>query len=531
MGRFNFTKFLLKVAEKLNFFVSKIDNRLAELDFTLILFSVFALFLSFPPLSLPIVGFIALMPLMVSAGRGRPFFKFFVAGFALFAANLYFINYLQIEARYKIAIFFGYVALSAYLAIYYAVFGWLFSKSDHRSWGDWLLFPSLWVAMEWLRSVSDTGFPWLPMWATQLGDLPIAKLASIIGPFGVSWLVVFMNYWAYKVVKLRSKRLGVSWLIVVALLHLVGFGLMDHESWNDGNVRTVRVAVLQPNVLPRALYDPKEWGETVKAFDSLIDSVRERDVDIVILSESAFPGFYRLSKRTQNYVRKMARRIGAPVLFGSADFSDQSREIYNAVFVVDTNGELIGRYYKVQLVPFSEHLPFEERIDFLKRIDLGQSDYRPGHSLEPIDIGKAKLGVLICFESIFPRIARKEVQNGAELLVNVTNDGWFGKTLGPMVHFELARFRAIETGRFLVRSAKTGISAVVDPNGRIVRSIGLFKYGFFVEDVPVLEGDTLYLRIGDVAAWLSLAIVALFALVALFNYAFRILLRRRTAPR
>lgn len=152
-------------------------------------------------------------------------------------------------------------------------------------------------------------------------------------------------------------------------------------------------------------------------------------------------------------------------------------------------------------------LPFEDKFSFLQKLEFGQGDYRPGKSLTPLEVNGKSFGILICFESLFPEITKSFVLNGAQFLVNITNDGWYGKSLGPVEHFELLRYRAIESERFVIRSAKTGISAIIDSKGRVLKRIGLFKRGYFIYEVPLKNNFTPYTRYGDIIVYLAFLIV------------------------
>ncbi len=484
-----------------------------------LVFAAFALLeLSIYPFKLPILGTVVFVPffLLIDLHK-KPFLLIYLIGVLFFAANLYFVAFIQIAGYEKFALIFGYILLVLYESVFYGLWGWLYSRF-HDGKLAWLLAPSIWVVLEYVRSVTDLGFPWLNLWMTTAGDLSIAGLASVIGPYGVSWSLVFTGYIAYKALREKSKKLLAVFLAVVVALHIIGY--LSVRLQNRGFKRKVRVAVIQPDILPTTVYNPAEWWQTVKAFNTIMDSLDKDSFDIIILSESAFPGFYRLGQKVKRYVHGIVRRYNAYILFGSAEYDPVHIKIYNSAFLVDPNGKIVGLYSKNHLVPFGEHLPFEDKLKFLRRINLGQSDYSPGGSFKPLSFDGVRMGIMICFESMFPEISRKEANLGADMLVVMTNDGWFGKTVGPVLHYEHARFRAIETGRYIVRSAKTGISAIIAPDGSTVTELPLFKAGYFVSDVPLRDGKTIYMVLGDFIVWLSFIIVAL-------AFAYFAIMRRR----
>ena len=462
--------------------------------------------LSIYPFKLPLLGTIALVPFfLLLEKREKPFLWPYLIGLLFFGVNLYFIVLVQIKGYEKLALWLGFVLLTAYESLFYGIWGWLYNKFQDTPYAL-LVAPSLWILVEFARSVTDIGFPWLNLWMTTIGDITMAGLASIIGPYGISWLLVFSSCLVYRFIKTRRWSYFAGYLLLLIAMH-AGGKLSVERQLPQAN-KTVRVAVLQPNVLPNTVYNPEEWGETVDSLNALLDSIRDDSVDIIILSESAFPGFYRLSERVKSYVQDIVKSHRAYMLFGTAEFNPIHRKIYNSAFLVAPDGRIAGLYSKNHLVPFGEHLPFEDKIKFLQRINLGQSNYSPGGSFNPLRFDDVRMGVMICFESMFPEISRKEVRLGANLLVVMTNDGWFGRTTGPVLHYEHARFRAIETGRYIVRSAKTGISALIAPDGSIVEELPLFKAGYFIADVPLYSHRTIYTKIGDVVVLLSLLSVA-----------------------
>ncbi|MGB9590569.1 MAG: apolipoprotein N-acyltransferase, partial [Candidatus Hydrothermia bacterium] len=258
-----------------------------------------------------------------------------------------------------------------------------------------------------------------------------------------------------------------------------------------------------PNILLES------WGQTIEAYTSLAKRIKGRGVQLVVLPESAFPGPLRYSGRSQELAMLLSGQAdGAPLVMASWD--KEEKRYYNTVFLVDSNGRPFDRYDKVLLVPFGEHYPFQEHLPaFLRKIDIGVGDYSRGRAVKPLVVDSLCLGPYICYESLFPDVARAQVLSGAHVLLNLTNDGWFGTSLGPTEHFHLGRFRAPETGRFIIRAGKTGISAIVDQRGRVVREVGLFERGLIVEDVPLFQGLTPYTILGDWPAILSALILAL----------------------
>ncbi len=452
------------------------------------------------------------MPLLVNdfGSRSRSFLAYFIIGILFYATRLFWILFFEVEPGIRPLLVIGYILMVLYLSAYYGLFGLvlrIFREKSPSPWLELIFVPSLWVSLEFLRETGALGFPWSPLWLTALPDVRLIQVSALFGAFSISWLIMFVNACVCCFIKHRNH----VFLLLPAVLVLLCecYGLLRVKRSNEP-VGTLKVAIFQPNVLPREYFSEPEWLETVKAYREL-DEMLKDTVDLIIFSESALPGYYRYSKRCRKLVGEILERHKSFLLLGSSDRARSTKgyRLYNSAFLLDSLGEFVGRYDKTHLVPFGEWLPYEDKIPFLRHLEFGQGDYSPGEDIRPIKFDDHSLGVLICFESIFPEISRIHVLKGAKVLVNITNDGWFGKSLGPIEHFHLARFRAVETGRYLVRAGKTGISAVIDDKGRIVEKLDLFTRGVLVAEVPELGYTTLFCRIGHVFPILSVLIVVI----------------------
>ncbi len=461
--------------------------------------------LSFPPFSVPYLIFIAFVPvfLVIKKYTYKEVFRRFLIGGAIFSAiHVYWILYLDVPSGIEKLLIFGLILMVVYLAIFYGLVGLSFRYAIESNLGIFLA-PSFWVLIEYIRSYGDLGFPWSPLWEGLLKNLTIYQVSRVFGPFGISFLIILTNVLIAK--GLKKKRWIFTVLGIGLIFILEGWGLYLKKHPLPPK-KTMKVAIFQPNVLPRYQDNPEEWEETFAAYSKLNATLKDTP-DLIIFSESSLPGYYRLSRNSKKVVSEVLQKHPSYILLGTADYKFISKDkynLYNAAFLISPTGAIINKFYKTHLVPFGEWLPFEDKIPFLKNINLGQGNYLPGKSFRPLQVKCARLGVLICFESIFPEIARKEVNLGANLLVNITNDGWFGHSLGPREHFYLAIFRAIESQKYLVRAAKTGISAIVAPDGKILKKLDQFKSGIIEGEVPLIQGKTFYDRNGEWMVWLSL---------------------------
>jgi apolipoprotein N-acyltransferase len=376
--------------------------------------------------------------------------------------------------------------MSIILSVIWAFWGWAVSRFKGL---PAALFGSfLFVSLEFIRgeNLGDLSYPWALV-GESLINSPFLKLSALFGVYFLSFFVVLVG----GLISLWSLRYIISALIMLSFGILWNFVYKLPEPSGE-----IKVAILQPNILPRLDFDPKEWEETFKAYREITENLGE--LDLVVASESAFPGIHTHSQNSQKIVSEILERTKAPILFGTGGVErDTILRYYNRALLVDKSGKIVGFYDKVRLVPFGENLPFYEFLpEFIRDIELGQGNYSRGRGFYPISYGNLKIGVMICYESIFSGIGKRLVDNGANVLAVITSDGWFGKSLGPVEHFYLGIPRAVETGRYLIRSAKTGISAIIDPEGRVVESLELYTRGSIVGSVKLYEHRTPFVSFG-----------------------------------
>ncbi len=439
------------------------------------------------PFFLPFVPFVA-VALYVWAVREsrRPFLTALLIALPYWLYHSLWILNLQVPTYVRPLLVLGVLLMAGALSLLYGLWGWAIGRMDDRTLV--VVAPAVWVMWEFWRGelLGDLSYPWSPLGEGLLRS-PFLEIAAIGSVYLLSFFVVAVGILLY----LRR------WITAAGVL---GVGLLWGVLYSPGSpVGKVRVAVLQPNVLPRLAYDPHEWREVASAYDSLLSLLKGKRVDLVVASESAFPGVYRYSKRSREWVRRITDELHAPFLFGTAGAERGPRGLrfYNRALLIDTGGRVVGYYDKVRLVPFGENYPFYEYLPtFIRRINLGQGNYHRGRGFHPIRMGRLRLGVMICYESIFPYVGWRLAREGANLLVVITSDGWFGRSIGPKEHYYLGIFRSVETGRAMVRAAKTGVSAAVDADGRVLKELPLYSRGVLVEEVPIYEGKTPFVAFG-----------------------------------
>jgi apolipoprotein N-acyltransferase len=281
-------------------------------------------------------------------------------------------------------------------------------------------------------------------------------------------------------------------------------------------------ALLQGNL---AFEDPGAllaW-KSREGYVELAAGLSGQPVDLGVLPESPAPLSYQGDAPYREVLRGLARRFTLGLIFNNTRFAgrEESAEYYNSAYFLSAAGEEAGRYDKTHLVPFGEYVPLARLFFFAQSITKDVSAFTPGSALAPVVLGGHAIGGIICFESIFPDIARGLVRGGGELLVNLTNDAWYGATAAPRQHLAMARWRAVENRRYLLRAANSGISAVIAPSGRIESATPLFTRGVCVGRFAFLSERSLYTRRGDAFAWLCVIISVLAGGAALWRPAGR----------
>lgn len=351
-----------------------------------------------------------------------------------------------------------------------------------------------WCVMELAMGSLLSGFPWLTLSAAFVPWLAMVQPAAWVGALGLSGLFTITAtgplFWP------RSKTCA---LISVALLAtLFGLGTARLNSFEDLGKRHT-VAVVQGNFDQSLKWDPSFQQETVQRYVDLSrEVIAQSKPDLVVWPETAMPFYMQDETPLRTPVLRLAREAQIPFVVGSPAYlmrpGSSSYTLYNRAFLVKGNSGVSGWYDKEHLVPFGEYMPLAEYLP-LQKLVQGVGDFEPGRDQKPLVSGDLALGVLICYEAIFAELAQDRVAQGANLLVNISNDAWFGATSAPLQHLQLATLRAIEQGRWLVRSTNTGISAFIDPLGHIQLAGPQFKPLAGVGTVHPRAETTLYHRL------------------------------------
>ena len=495
------------------------------LPLILSLVSGLLLALSFPRFGFPAVSWIALAPLLVAltlvapprGGLRRAWALGLATGGGYFAGTLYWTSGVMAQYGGIVPLVSAAIAglLVGYLALFPAAFALIVAIALRRfGTRALLLAPPVWVATELARTLLFGGFPWALVGYTQTTVLPIAQGASLVGVYGLSFLVVLVSS-VLAVAAVARDRLGLVavGLTAVCVASLAAWGAARIADGRLTHVGTpVRVGLVQGDVPQDQKWAPGLEDDILGRYLVLSREAADQGAQAILWPESSTPFYFEDSPKG-TAIRLFARERGVSVLLGSDERDRRNPRVsYNSAFMVRPDGTTAGVYRKVRLVPFGEYVPFRTLLFFAAPLVEAVGEFAPGEAPVTLPLVGKPVSTAICYEVVYPALIRAGVLQGSTLLTTITNDAWFGRSSAPYQHFEMASMRAIEQGRYLARSANTGISGIVDPYGRVLMTSSLFTRQVLVGEVRLIEERTIYASIGDVLAYASV-VVSLIALV------------------
>ena len=476
---------------------------------------------AFPKVGLWPLVWICQAPLMLASFREPSSFRALlfgtVAGLAFFVGTVHWIA--GVLLNYGGLPWLGaeilFLLLALYLSSYYALFSWTFARLSllAPSLCFWLA-PALWVGTEYMRAQILTGFPWCLLGYGLVDAFNISQIATWTGVYGLSFAAVSVSAFIAEIL-LRPSRFAVMRLSGAAALTLgLGLGLrMGKEP-----VKPVDpVRIVQTNID----LDQK-WDTVTKS--SLLDELAKLSVPseprqgntpsdsvhLILWPETPAAFYFNHDPDFRRRMQNIATAAGAYFFFGFVDFRPRSggnaeRDPYNSVAMLSPDGRAISQYDKVHLVPFGEYIPYQSLFFFVDKISTEAGNFRPGSRVvvTPLD-NQRSAGTFVCYEAVVPDLVRQFAREGSQLFVNVTNDAWFGESAAPFQHLAMARMRAIENHRYLLRAANNGISAIIDPAGRVVNTVPRNQRTFLEGHFSFETQMTVYSQYGDIFAWLCL---------------------------
>jgi apolipoprotein N-acyltransferase len=402
--------------------------------------------------------------------------------------------------------------LVMFLALYPAIVGYGVRRLGQPGITDQryqllLLMPAAWVLAEWIRGWLFTGFTWLQLGYSQVGA-PLQGLLPVGGIYAAGFAVAVSAGLLVLAAREQGNRRW-PWLAALVLLW-TGAGLLAVVKWTEPDGDALEVALLQGNLPQDKKWLPQMRRPTLERYLRLTRA--NWDADLIVWPESALPG---LRDNFDQYIARLAgeaRANNSHVVFGVPDLDRDTGEFFNSVFVVGGR-EMV--YRKRHLVPFGEYLPLDALIrPVTEALGLPVADFSPGHDTQPLlEAAGYRLGVSVCYEIAFGDEIRKALPE-AQVLVTVSNDAWFGTSIGPLQHMQIARARALETGRYLLRATNTGVTAIVAPDGVVEGRVAQFEVQVLKGTIFPMSGMTPYVRTGD-AAVIALIVLVLIGCIAI----------------
>lgn len=492
--------------------------------FLLAIGSGLALSFSFPNYNLPLLAWIAVAMLMLASlgARKREAALYgFINGALFYPFSVPWIATVMHQyGNVSPLASAGILALMTLAgAVFPLVFAVLVSRVGKRSIAMACVFaPVLWVALEFARThLPIIGFPWNLIGYAASGNLALVQLTSVAGIFGLSLLVVGFNalvVWAIASPSPKSRR-----AVLVALLILVGVSRIGSRFVP----RAVpdHIAHLVQTNFPQSESYPANWMDIhaadMQQLEDMSVNAAKKIPGVIIWPEVPAP-FSLQDPKFAAVADKIVKDSGGDFLVGVVDWKlgpDREWLASNSAVLLDASGQRQFTYDKIHLVPFGEYVPLRRWLTFAKSLTAGISDFTPGHTYAVGNLPGGRFSVFICYESIFPALVRRFAVNGAELLVNISNDGWFGRSSAPLQHLMMLRVRAVENRRWLLRDTNTGYTVDVDPYGRIVARLQPFTRAELDAPYAFRSDLTPYTRFGDWLAWLCV-IATLLMLMAAF---------------
>ncbi len=536
------------------------------MNILLCLSSAFLLILSFPLTEFSFLIWIALIPFFLALDGRRGWAGFgigYAVGLLFFGTTLFWFIHVTLA---------GAILLNAYLAVYFAVFGFCYCWFSKRSVAFKLfLYPSLWTALEYVRGHLLTGFGWVCLGQSQYKNLSMIQIADITGMLGVSFLIVMVNVllkewvvcWLKKIRESQREIIRLSFVVAAILFLTLGYGVLRPKQIHLSSGG--RIAVVQGNIPQSQKWQRSRWPDIMQKYSILTRQTVSLKPDLIIWPETSFPGFIWEAPELFEDLKNVVGGIQIPLLLGIV--TQVNEKYFNSAFLLSKEGEVVQEHNKLHLVPFGEYVPLRHVFPFLADLvpigdfssgerytifsvpggDLksskslsfpnalvgnpqqmhlgtgpdeaiigppttkGSSRYEGTKTFGGDNLKRQKrlsFAVLICFEDTVPELSRKFTENGAEFLVNITNDAWFLDTPAPFMHLQAAAFRAVENRRSLIRAANTGVSCFIDPLGRISQPVQddkkkmTFVDGFVAADVQLTQAKTFYTKFGDIFTYL-----------------------------
>ena len=477
--------------------------------------SGFLIFLSFPKYGCGLLAWIAFIPLFFALRNAVTLFQGllfgFISGIVGYIGIIYWIAYVIVNYGY-LPFYVGLALMllfAAYLSLYVLFFGGCIVYFRDRL-PLWLIAPPLWVCLEYGKSFIFTGFPWENLGYSQYLNTYLIQFADVFGVPGLSFLIILVNAAVFEAVSRKSKKeYAVAGLVLLLMagIYVYGFFRLEQVQALAGKSPAMPVSLIQGNIDQSVKWDKHYKKETLNTYERLSVNKANSPGRLIVWPETAVPFKFQNVNTLRDQIINLTLKTKSWLLFGSISSIPRmdGQDIFNSAYLLSPFGDVRGKYDKVHLVPYGEYVPLRDLLPFIEGFTAGIGDFSQGAGFHPLFMDDKKIGVLICYEGILPSAARAYKNQSAGLLVNITNDAWFGSTSAPFQHFSMSIFRAVETRLYLVRAANTGISGIIDPTGKVTARTNIFQEAALNGAVKFVKIPTLYDQYGDI--WVIICFV------------------------
>jgi apolipoprotein N-acyltransferase len=509
--------------------------------------AAFFLAFAFPKYDLGWIAWIGLIPLLlaISGVNGKKAFLLSMLCGAIFFAAVF--SWAFEIPGYKLL---HHAILGIYLGLYFGVFGWAFTLITKR----FSIFaalssaPFLWISLEYLRSnFFFLALPFALLAHSQYKYPWVIQFAAVTGAYGISFLIVLVNSALTLLLLIlfsKLKILGFPGLtlpsrksttsLILSAVALTGLALFYGNTILSRQAvgNKIKLSVLQGNIDQQKKADPKRHAAyIIQTYTNLTRQAAADQPDLILWPEASTPGFVLKSHRLLKKISTLIAEINTPFLIGSSEYPKfikdralRREDVGNTALYFSPEGKYIGQYLKILLLPFGEQIPYEDVISWPAFIvPEDKKTYEiPGQEYTLFSLGDTKFGAVICWEVVFPQLFRTFVKNGANFMINLTNEGWFGESAAPYQFLSMSVFRAVENRISLARAANTGISCFIDPYGRITGRVwnnnkDIYVAGYLTQDISLSQEKTLYTNYGDVFVYLNIVIAVLMTISSFFR--------------
>jgi apolipoprotein N-acyltransferase len=466
------------------------------------------IFLAFPPFKFAVIAWVCLVPLLFvvrRSTRGGSFWYSYLTGAVFFGGLMYWLLNVSIP---------GTIILILLLSVFFGLFGVVANMIFKYS-AEILILPFIWAVLEYIRSYLFTGFPWGLLAYSQYENINLMQVADITGSYGISFLIVMFNVALFAYLVRMERKTSYMMVALFFMLMSTMYGLYRLDNMNVWG--SPLVSVVQGNIPQKLKWEARHAKTIIDEYSALTREAKKDKPDLIVWPETAYPYVVGGGAEAKE-ISTLSEEVDVPILAGVVYEKDYN--FFNSAVLFPAKGKPAVKYDKLHLVPFGEYVPLGDKLSFLREyIDKPIGDFKRGdkYTLFPLrstlststmkgtisrQTSFFRFGVLICFEDIFPELARNFVLEGANLLFNITNDAWFGRTAAPEQHLQASVFRAVENRVPVIRAANTGVSCFVDSTGKILSRVetdgkDIFVSGYATDRVRVLNLRSFYTKYGD----------------------------------